>query len=204
MRDEHNNHKEQTPGPEPSPGPLTPAEAETQPAGPVNAADPETEQQKLADELAEEKARAQACRQQLLRLRADFENFRRRTHQEREEWFRQAAEDVVRALLPVLDNFERALAQPGERLEDFLTGIRMIHRQLEEILVQQGLERIPGAGKEFDPHIHEAVARTETGEVPENTVVEELRAGYYFKGKVLRPAMVKVAKAAKTENEEGA
>ncbi|MBE0466143.1 MAG: nucleotide exchange factor GrpE [Candidatus Desulforudis sp.] len=145
-------------------------------------------------QLAAEAARDEEYQQQLLRLQADFDNFRRRTRQERDEWFRQAAEDVVAAVLPVLDNFERALEKPGDRLEDFLAGVRMIHRQLEGILADQGLERVPGPGGEFNPSIHEAVARVETGEAPENMVIEELRPGYYFRGRVIRPAMVKVAK----------
>lgn len=144
--------------------------------------------------LAAGAARAEEYQQQLLRLQADFDNFRRRTRQERDEWFRQAAEDVVAAVLPVLDNFERALEKPGDRLEDFLAGVRMIQRQLEGILAEQGLERVPGTGEAFDPNIHEAVARVETGEAPENTIIEELRPGYYFKGRIIRPAMVKVAK----------
>ncbi len=150
----------------------------------------------LGARLAQETEKAADCRERLLRLQADFENYRRRTRQEREGWHRQAAEEVVSAILPVLDNFERALEHPGDRLEDFLAGVRMIYRQLDEILAEQGLERIPGAGGEFDPRMHEAVGRVETAEVQENTVLEELRPGYYFKGKVLRPAMVKVAKRA--------
>ncbi|MEW6458085.1 MAG: nucleotide exchange factor GrpE [Bacillota bacterium] len=146
--------------------------------------------------LAEEAEKAADCRERLLRLQADFENYRRRTRQEREGWYRQAAEEVVSAILPVLDNFERALEHPGDRLDDFLAGVRMIYRQLDEILAEQGLERVPGVGEEFDPRMHEAVDRVETTEVPENTVLEELRPGYYFKGKLMRPAMVKVAKRA--------
>lgn len=155
--------------------------------------DHETQKENQEEQAAQEQARAEEYYRQLLRLQADFDNFRRRTRQEREEWFRQAAEGVVAELLPVLDNFERALGHPGDRLDDFLAGVRMIHRQLEDILAGQGLERIPGMGREFDPNIHEAVARVATEESAENTVVEELRPGYYFKGKVLRPAMVKVA-----------
>ncbi len=150
----------------------------------------------LEARVAEEASMAADCRERLLRLQADFENYRRRTRQEREGWYRQAAEEVVFSIMPVLDNFERALEHPGDRLEDFLAGVRMIHRQLDEILAGQGLERVPGAGAEFDPRLHEAVGRVETADVPENTVLEELRPGYYFKGKVMRPAMVKVAKRA--------
>ncbi|MEW6540479.1 MAG: nucleotide exchange factor GrpE [Bacillota bacterium] len=157
---------------------------------------PEDGNKDLEARLAEEASMAADCRERLLRLQADFENYRRRTRQEREGWYRQAAEEVVSAILPVLDNFERALEHPGDRLEDFLAGVRMIYRQLDEILAEQGLERLPGAGEEFDPRKHEAVDHVETADVPENTVLEELRPGYYFKGKVMRPAMVKVAKRA--------
>lgn len=157
---------------------------------------PEDGNGNLEARLAEETGKSADCRERLLRLQADFENYRRRTRQEREGWYRQAAEEVVSSILPVLDNFERALEHPGDRLEDFLAGVRMIYRQLDEIMAGHGLERVPGAGEEFDPRLHEAVGRVETADVPENTVLEELRPGYYFKGKVMRPAMVKVAKRA--------
>jgi molecular chaperone GrpE len=195
----NNNNKEHMIGAEPPPEqePELPASAEDGSDQVVEAVSKDFEAL-----LAAETTRAEEYHQQLLRLQADFDNFRRRIRQEREEWFRQAAEGIVAATLPVLDNFERALEQPGDRMEDFLIGIRMIYRQLEGVLAEQGLERVSGVGEEFDPGIHEAVARVETGEAPENTVIEELRPGYYLKGKVLRPAMVKVAKRATYEEGE--
>ncbi len=155
----------------------------------------EVEDKELLEQLEQEKAKAEEYSQRLLRLQADFDNFRRRTRQEKEDGRRQAQESLFVALLPVLDNFERALAEPGERLEDFVAGVEMIYRQLENALIQQGLEPLGcSEGKEFDPTVHEAFAQVETNEVAENTVVEECRPGYSFDGKVLRPAMVKVAK----------
>jgi len=153
---------------------------------------------------AAEKARAEEYYQRMLRLQADFENFRRRTRQEKEEWFRMAAEEFALALLPVLDNFDLAMANPGDDLEQFLTGMRMIQRQLVETLNNQGLAAMTSVGEAFDPTRHEAVGRVTGTDYPEDTVAEEVRRGYLFRGRVLRPAMVKVAKSeAQTDSEAG-
>lgn len=143
----------------------------------------------------EEKARAEEYYQRMLRLQADLDNFRRRTRQEKEDWFRMAAEEFAQALLPVLDNFDLALANPGNDLEQFLTGVRMIRGQLHETLGNQGLEPLTSVGEPFDPTRHEAVSQVTGSGQPEDTVVDEIRKGYLFKGRVLRPAMVRVAKS---------
>lgn len=168
------------------------AEAENGPEAETLPSDPDA----LREMLAKEQEQLDECRGRLLRLHADFDNFRRRTRKEKEEWFRQASEDVVSALLPVLDNFDRALSAPGSDLNSFVAGVRMIYRQLEDVLAEQGLESMTSEGTNFDPECHDCVERVEDSEKPDNIVVEELRRGYYYKGKVLRPAMVRVNKHA--------
>ncbi|ABO51007.1 GrpE protein [Desulforamulus reducens MI-1] len=128
-----------------------------------------------------------------LRLQADYENLRRRTRQEREDLIKFGSEQLIQGLLPVMDNFERALANAGDGGEKFISGVEMIYRQLNEVLSREGLEPIPAQGEQFDPNVHDAVMQVQDSDEPENTVVEELRKGYYLKGKVIRPSMVKVA-----------
>jgi molecular chaperone GrpE len=138
--------------------------------------------------------RAQDYYQQLLRLRADYENLKKRVNKEREEFQHFAGEALVASLLPVLDDFERALKSPGEKVGDFLSGIEMVYRQLNDTFANEGLEVIPAVGGPFDPTRHEAVAFEADEEQPPNTILEEFRRGYTFRGKVLRPALVKVAR----------
>ncbi len=132
-----------------------------------------------------------------LRLQADFDNYRRRTQKEREDLNQYASVKVVSALLPILDDFERALAaaQPeGEHCDSLKTGVQMIHRQLLEVLAKEGLQEIESLGQVFDPYVHEAVMQCEATEgVAENTVTMVLRKGYKMKEKVIRAAMVQVA-----------
>ncbi|MGO0122669.1 nucleotide exchange factor GrpE [Desulfothermobacter acidiphilus] len=150
--------------------------------------------QRLQAELAQAQAKAEEYRQQLLHLRADFDNWRKRLLQEQEENLRLAGAELVQRLLPVLDDLERALAAPGEQLEDFLRGVAMIYQRLLEILGQEGLEPIVAQGQPFDPTCHEAFAFAETGEGPDGIILEEYRRGYLFRGKLLRPSLVKVAR----------
>lgn len=145
--------------------------------------------------LAEKNAEALQNHERALRLQADYENLRRRTRQEREDLLKYGSEQLITSLLPVLDNFERALASAGDGGEKFISGVQMIHRQLSETLSKEGLAPVAAEGEQFDPNIHEAVMQVEDTGNPENTVVEELRRGYYLKGKVIRPAMVKVARS---------
>jgi molecular chaperone GrpE len=131
----------------------------------------------------------------LLRLQAEFDNFRKRTERERMEFAEYAGEQAIRALLPILDDFERALkvAVPGNGADEFLRGIELIHNRLSETLRKLGLEPIATTGARFDPHQHEAIGRLESEEHEDNTVVQEFQRGYNFKGRLLRPAMVQVA-----------
>ncbi|MFZ5946026.1 MAG: nucleotide exchange factor GrpE [Bacillota bacterium] len=133
--------------------------------------------------------------QRLMRVAADFDNYRKRTRLEKEEFAKYANSSLVSELLPVLDNFQRALdvKEPSEEVKKFLSGIEMIYKQLWQVLNQSGLEAINAVGDIFNPEKHEAVMQVEDDSVDDNTVIEELRGGYMYKDKIIRPSMVKVA-----------
>lgn len=130
------------------------------------------------------------------RTQADFDNFRRRTRQEKEDLSKYAAEQLLGAMLPVLDNFERALTanRNAKDINAVITGVEMIFRQFSDTLQREGLSPIECLGQEFDPNLHNAVMQVETDEQPDNSIVEVLQKGYQLHGKVIRPAMVKVAR----------
>jgi molecular chaperone GrpE len=133
-------------------------------------------------------------RQTLLRRQADFDNYRKRIEKERSEDSKRATARVIAALIPVIDDFEQALAaQVESQCEGFLRGFDLIYKQLLDSVAKLGTERIEPTGKPFDPHLHQAVDRVETTEHPDGTIVQVLRPGYLFDGRVLRPAMVRVA-----------
>ena len=126
-----------------------------------------------------------------LRGQAEFQNFRKRVERERVELFEFASTEAVRALLPVLDDFERAL-KAGCADKEYAAGMELIYQRFYETLKKLGLEPIVSQGQPFDPQIHHAVDSVETDEAPDHTVLEEFQRGYNFKGRLLRPAMVKV------------
>jgi molecular chaperone GrpE len=164
-------------------------------AGAVSVAGPDSEVLELNEQLEAKQLELEEALQRYLRLAADFDNFRRRTRQEMEDIRKSAAEHLIRELLPVLDNFERALASARSIFPDnVVTGIDMIHRQLWHVLSQNGVQAMEAEGKPFDPAFHEAFEQVETDDVSEGTVLEEVQRGYLLHGKVLRPALVKVAK----------
>jgi len=141
------------------------------------------------DRLAAEKA---DLADRLLRARAEFDNARRRAERERSEFLQFAAMDLVKEVLPVLDDFERALkVETADR--NYAKGVELIYQRLSETLKKLGLEPIEAAGRMFDPNLHQAVERVETDEAEDHTVIGEFQKGYNFKGKLLRPAMVRVA-----------
>ncbi|MBM3259544.1 MAG: nucleotide exchange factor GrpE [Candidatus Sericytochromatia bacterium] len=143
---------------------------------------------------AELEARLLEVQGQLQRMAADFENFRRRSATEREELVRFAAQRVLENLLPVVDNFERALSHAqGADPSTLLQGVTMIHRLFMDTLRQQGVEAMNPVGGPFDPRLHEAVGNIETTEHPDGTVLTLLQQGYTLGGKVIRHAMVQVA-----------
>ena len=141
------------------------------------------------DKLSAEKA---DIYDRLLRKQAEFDNFRKRTERERSEFLQFAGMEFARELLPVIDDFERALKVQSAD-PNYTKGIELIYQRLTDILKKMGVETIEAAGKKFDPNLHEAVVRVPTADVEDETVLEELQRGYNFKGKLLRPAMVRVA-----------
>lgn len=147
------------------------------------------ELQKELDQLATEKS---DLHDRLLRAQAEFQNFRKRVERERGELFEYASMEAVRALLPVLDDFERSLkAESGDK--EYGKGMELIYQRFYDALKKLGLEPIVSVGQPFDPHIHHAVDKVETEDAPADTILEEFQRGYNFKGRMLRPAMVKVA-----------
>ena len=141
------------------------------------------------DQLAADKAE---MNDRFLRLRAEFDNARRRFERERSDYLQFSAMDLVRDLLPVLDDFERALKVETADA-NYAKGVELIYQRLYETLKKLGLEPIESAGKPFDPNIHQAVESVPTDEAEDQTVLGEFQRGYNFKGKLLRPAMVRVA-----------
>lgn len=136
-------------------------------------------------------------------LRADFESFKTRNEKKAAEAGRVASEKLVLKILPVLDNLERALGfHQAKDVESVLQGVRMIARQLEDTLEKEGVSVIAAAGASFDPALHEAAERVERDDAPEDTVVEEIRKGYKFKEKVIRPALVKVARGSSSKKSQ--
>ena len=126
------------------------------------------------------------------RLQADFENFRRRTSKEREELANVVAQDLLKGMLPILDNFDRAMAAEQKDSASFQKGVEMIYTQLHETLKNDGLEPIETAGQKFDPNFHQAVMRVENPDLEDDTIAQELQKGYIVKGRVIRPSMVQV------------
>jgi len=124
---------------------------------------------------------------------AEFDNFRKRTLKEKAGAYDSGVQDTVEKLLPIIDNFERALAASEDKEDTFYQGIAMISRQLTGCLADLGVETIGGRGVAFDPNLHYAVAHVEDPEYGANEVIDELQKGYTYKGKVIRPSMVRVA-----------
>jgi molecular chaperone GrpE len=144
-------------------------------------------------ELQKLKAERDSLLDRLARAQAEFENARRRASKEQQDFRDYAAADAIRPLLPVLDSFERALqvkSEPG----DFRSGVELIYKQLLDALAKMGVRAIPAKGEPFDPHVHEAIEMVETSDAADHEVLDELQRGYKFKDRLLRPAMVKVAK----------
>lgn len=133
-------------------------------------------------------------RQTLLRRQADFDNYRKRVEKERGEDSKRAMARVLEGLIPVLDGFEQALAAHREaEYETYRKGFELIYKQLLDHFTKLGVERIEPAGQMFDPHLHQAMDRTETANADDGTILQVFQPGYLFFGRVLRPAMVRVA-----------
>jgi molecular chaperone GrpE len=145
-------------------------------------------------EFAKLSADLEELRQTLLRRQADFDNYRKRIEKERFEDSKRATARVVEGLIPVLDGFEHALAAHREaEYENYRKGFELIYKQLSDSVTKLGVERIDPIGKSFDPHLHQAVDRAETSDHKDGTILQVFQPGYVFHGRVLRPAMVRVA-----------
>jgi molecular chaperone GrpE len=153
---------------------------------PASATGGETELQKL-------KAERDSLLDRLARAQAEFENARRRASKEQQDFRDYATVDTVKSLLPVIDSFERALLVKSEPA-DFRSGVELIYKQLQDALAKIGVRPIPAKGEPFDPHVHEAIEMVETSDADDHEVLEELQRGYKLKDRLVRPAMVKVAK----------
>lgn len=150
-----------------------------------NEVDLQAELEKLTAEVKEKSDKA-------LRLQADFENFRRRTSKEKDELAAVVTQGVMKDMLPLLDNFERAMAAETTDMETFQKGVEMIFTQFQEVLKKNGLEHIETEGKKFDPNFHQAVMRVQNDELEDDDIAQELQKGYMVKGRVIRPSMVQV------------
>ena len=157
--------------------------------GAAEAAESAEDLQKKVETLA---AALQEKDNRLKRLQADFENFRRRTNKEREEIGNVVTQELLKSLLPIVDNFDRAMATEQQDGEAFKKGVEMIYTQLGETLKNAGLEIIETEGQKFDPNFHQAVMRVENPDLDDDTIAQELQKGYIVKGKVIRPSMVQV------------
>lgn len=149
------------------------------------------------DEKSDWQKKYEELNNQYIRLAADFDNYRKRQAQERENLLKYGAENTLKKILEVLDNFERG-AKANETVEDcekVKESFNLIHKQLIDVLTKSGLELIDAQGQEFDPNFHEAVMQTPTSDYPEHTIIAELQKGYKMGDRVLRPALVNVATA---------
>lgn len=149
----------------------------------------------LEEELEQAKQAKDEYYNRMLRIQADLENYRRRSRQELEQMSLFAGEDLMKKILPVLDSLERAISSFTEKSENssWQDGVDLTLKQFQGILKNEGLEVVPALKEPFDPQLHEAVYQEPQEQVTEPTVIEEMQKGYLYKGKLLRPALVKVA-----------
>lgn len=144
-------------------------------------------------EVEKLKAERDTLLDRLARLQAEFDNARKRAVREQLDFREFAAADVIKSMLPALDSFERALKTPGGS-DEFRGGIELIYRQFQDALQKIGVQPIPAVGQVFDPRVHEAIEMVDTTEVADHQVLDELQRGYKYKERLLRPAMVRVAR----------
>ena len=146
-----------------------------------------------ATEVEKLKAERDALLDRLARLQAEFDNDRKRAVREQQDFREFAAADVIKSILPILDSFERALKANAD-CTDFRSGIELIYRQFQDALQKIGVQQIVATGQPFDPRVHEAVGMVDTTEIPDRHVFDEVQHGYKYKDRMLRPAMVRVAR----------
>jgi len=144
-------------------------------------------------ELQKLRSERDALIDRLARSQAEFDNARKRAAREQQEYRDYASAEAIKSLLPVIDNFERALSVSSSQSSEFRTGIELIYKQLQDVLQKLGVKRLEAKGQPFDPRLHEAIEMVETDKAPDHSVFEELQSGYMLKDRLLRPSMVKVA-----------
>ena len=153
---------------------------------------PAEEYEKLQQAVKE----AATYKDQLQRLAAEFDNAKKRLEREKQEHAKWATESLILALLPIIDSFDAALQnlKHHDEKDPVVTGVKLINRQLHELLTREGAERLQTLGQPFDPERHEAIQQVESHDQPEHSVVEEIQAGYLLRGRLIRPALVKIVK----------
>ena len=149
--------------------------------------------QGLEEELEVLRSERTSYLDRLARLQAEFDNFRKRSVKEQQDFRDYALAEALKSLLPILDSLDRALKTSEASVEDFRSGIELIDKQFHDALARLGVEPIPAEGEPFDPNLHQAVQMVDTEEVADNHVIDELQRGYRIKDRLLRPAMVRVA-----------
>ena len=152
-----------------------------------------SEEETLEEKLVKAEEQVKEAQDKWLRQLAEFENFRKRTNQEKQGMYNNGVRDTIEKFLPVVDNFERAVAATEDKESSTYKGIEMILKQMLEVMAAIGVEEIPAEGESFDPNVHAAVMHIEDESCDENVVVEVFQKGYKHGDKVIRPAMVKVA-----------
>lgn len=152
----------------------------------------------LQSDLEKAQAERAAYLDRLARLQAEFDNYRKRNAKQQQEYRDYALADALQTLLPILDSLDRALKTNAASLEDFHQGIELIDKQFHDALSKLGVEPVPAEGAAFDPNLHQAVQMVDTDEVEDNHVIDELQRGYRLKDRLLRPAMVRVARNPKS------
>lgn len=152
-----------------------------------------TEEETLEEKLIKAEEQVKEAQDKWLRQLAEFENFRKRTNQEKQGMYNNGVRDTIEKFLPVVDNFERAVAATEDKESSTYKGIEMILKQMLEVMTSMGVEEIPAEGEPFDPNFHAAVMHIEDEGCDENVVVEVFQKGYKHGDKVIRPSMVKVA-----------
>lgn len=157
-----------------------------------------------AERARQTQERLKDTHERFVRVTADFDNYRKRAAKEREETVKLANERLLKELLPVVDNLERAIQAGGADGEGLLAGVRMVHKQFLEVLGRSGVKQFSALGEPFDPNVHDALMQQESADVPAGTVLTEMLKGYFLNERLVRPAAVVVAKAPEqTDSQEG-
>jgi molecular chaperone GrpE len=151
----------------------------------------------LETELEKARAEKAAYLDRAARIQAEFDNFRKRNAREQQEYREYALADALKSLLPILDSLDRALKTDTASVDDFRSGIELIDKQFHDTLSKLGVEPVPAQGESFDPNLHQAVQMVDTNETEDNHVIDELQRGYKLRDRLLRPAMVRVARNTK-------